>query len=79
MKAIANSSHVSMSPSDDQVYRDPTMHHALVDQTGCRSVALRKSLRNRLRAGLGIICAVALGSLITLIGGFPDEDPWSPY
>ena len=76
MKAIANSSHVSMSPSDDQVYRDPTMHHALVDQTGCRSVALRKSLRNRLRAGLGIICAVALGSLITLIGG---EDPWSPY
>ena len=40
---------------------------------------VRKPLLSRVAVALGIICAVAIGGLITLIGGFPDEDPWSPY
>jgi hypothetical protein len=81
IKPIATSSDVSMSPLDDQVNRDQTIHHSLIDQSraGRRPVAARKPLRRRFAACLGIVCAVAIGSLINLIGGFPDEDPWSPY
>lgn len=77
MKATPTGSHVSMSPADDEVDRDRIIKQSLVNHT--RPVAVRKPLRNRFRAGLGIICAVALGSLVTLIGGLPDEEPRSPY
>ena len=81
MKATATSADVSMSPLDDQVSRDQTIHHSLIDQSRAerRPVASRKPLLSRVAVLLGLISAVSVGLLITLIGGFPDEDPWSPY
>lgn len=80
MKPTETSSHLSLSLSK-RFNSDQTIHHYRIEQsgTGCRPVAPRKSLRSRFAACLGIICAVVIGGLIMLIGGFPDEDPWSPY
>lgn len=80
MKPTATSSHLWSSickPFDS----DQTIHHSRIEQsgTGCRPVAPRKSLRSRFAACLGIVCALVIGGLIMIIGGFPDDDPWSPY
>jgi hypothetical protein len=44
-----------------------------------QAVVARKPVWNRMAVAFGIACAVALGLVITLIGGLPKEDPWSPY
>ena len=40
---------------------------------------VRKPVLSRVAFALALISAVSLGLLIKLIGGFRDQDSWSPY
>lgn len=81
MVANVTTSHDPMSPNCHHI--DPG--HAFDGRLDHRSQTVghpnvvRKPLLSRVAVALGLISAVLVGLLITLIGGFPDEDPWSPY
>ncbi len=81
MVANATTSRDPMSPNSDHI--DPGHAFDGLLEHRSRTVGhpdvVRKPVLSRVTFALALISAVSLGLLIKLIGGFRDQDPWSPY